>query len=331
MEDTDNLSVKDIFQKYRNLILKGDGNFSDKQEILEKSIIEMKKLKDNFDLGDIISLNDQIDEISPSDLEMFLLPYLIGTAYYNVKATDPKKRMDVLLNVKIYMQEYLENLHLYYIIDFVLPWLKDKEESSSGPSISKDDKLTPSERRERILKRHQMYKNFEEKLLEYENEASTAGGLDDITQRNYVLAKLRTYALKAMMDLEKIGEELGILEYMLKIKQGEVVEEKHKPPPKMTTYRIVRNEEQKKVFGMGYKNIPTLTVDEWYREMDTKGHFNIKQDAGAQPNTSNNGGDDDDDDNLDEEEEESRRQKKIAWDEYTDLHRSGWGNTYNRG
>ncbi|CEF66010.1 Immunoglobulin-binding protein 1 [Strongyloides ratti] len=329
MEKTGDFSVREVFQKYRDLILKGDGSFSDKQDFLENSIVEMKKLKDNLEIEDIISLNDQIDEISATNLEMFLLPYLIGTAYYNIRATDPKKRMDVLLNVRTYLREYLEHLRIYYIIGFSLPWLRDKEEEpSDSSSISKEDKLTPSERRERILKRHQMYKNFEEKLLEFEHEASTSGGLDEVSQRNFILAKLRTFAFKAMMDLEKVDEELGILEHMLKLKRGEISEEKPKPPVKLSTYRIVRNEEQKKVFGMGYKNIPTLTVDEWYREMDTKGHFNVKQNTGTAPNTSNN---DDEDDDLNEDEEESRRQKKIAWDEYTDYHRSGWGNTYNRG
>uniref|UniRef100_A0A0K0G1N1 Immunoglobulin-binding protein 1 (inferred by orthology to a human protein) n=1 Tax=Strongyloides venezuelensis TaxID=75913 RepID=A0A0K0G1N1_STRVS len=328
MGETNDCTVREIFEKYRDLIVKEDGNFSNKQSLLIDSIEEMKKLKSNLEMSNIISLNEQIDEISSTNLEVLLLPYLIGVAYYNVRTTDQEKRMDVLSNVKAYMREYLEELRMYSIIGFTLPWLRDMEdESSEGPSVSSKDKLTPSEKRERIIKRHQMYKNLEEQLKEYEQEASTSGGLDEVTQRNYVLAKMRTYALKAMMDLEKVEEEYDILEHMLKIKRGEIAEEKPKPPVKLSTYRIVRNEEQKKVFGMGYKNIPTLTVDEWYREMDKKGHFNAKQDSGLP----SNGQDDSDEDDLDEEKEEAKRQKQISWDEYTDYHRSGWGNTYNRG
>uniref|UniRef100_A0A0N4ZUN1 Immunoglobulin-binding protein 1 n=1 Tax=Parastrongyloides trichosuri TaxID=131310 RepID=A0A0N4ZUN1_PARTI len=325
MSQNNSICIRDVFIKYRDLILNEDGKFSDKQEILKKSIEEMTQLRTDIDSMNLISLNEGLDEIAANDLEMFLLPYLLATAYYNIKETDPEKRMKVLFETKLNMQNYLEQLHLFSIINFVLPWLKEVDEISGQSSINCNEKLTPGEKRERIIKRHNMYNRLEEKLKEYEREMITNGSSDDQAQRKYVIEKLRMYSIKAMTDLEKIDDEVEILKHIIKVKKGEVEEEKYRPAQKLKPYRIVRDELQKKVLGLGYQSIPTLTVDQWYKEMDKKGHFNVQHVTGNESKK------DESDEELNEEEEEEKRQKQISWDEYTDCHRSGWGNTYNRG
>lgn len=45
---------------------------------------------------------------------------------------------------------------------------------------------------------------------------------------------------------------------------GEVPKIEKVPPIPLKPYTIVRDQEQKRVFGVGYPAAPSLTVDEWY-------------------------------------------------------------------
>ncbi|VDN23936.1 unnamed protein product [Gongylonema pulchrum] len=83
-------------------------------------------------------------------------------------------------------------------------------------------------------------------------------------------------------------------------------------PPAQLPFIITRDENQKKVFGLGYPSIPTMSVDEWYDDMVKSGRF-----AALNPSSSENKSASEDVDDEDKEEQERARLRK--WDEYKDF------------
>ena len=115
------------------------------------------------------------------------------------------------------------------------------------------------------------------------------------------------------------------------------------PTRPLKTFVIPKTNERSKVFGFGYPSRPTQTVDEWYDQMASRGHFH-NQPSTSQPTksaaaTAAVDGDDDDDrgsssgaeaDAADVDSAEQRKRQREK-DEYLDSHRRGWGNRHGKG
>lgn len=82
---------------------------------------------------------------------------------------------------------------------------------------------------------------------------------------------------------------------------------------RFTPIIIARNEQQKRVYGLGYPSIPTVTVDEWFQGMVDNGKF-------GKPATStdkkNHADDEDEEETVKDDDVERHRLQK--WDEYKD-------------
>jgi len=152
---------------------------------------------------------------------------------------------------------------------------------------------------------------------------------DEATQRELLLVLIRLWAVRAIAQLEKIEEELKLIEYFEASKGQRDEQQPQKAGPGFKTFTIAKSEEQKKVFGLGYPSIPTVTVDEWFDKLQAKNGFGQGPQKNLRIAGRNDEDEDEDDDN--EEAEELQRKKQMNQDEWKDNHRRGWGNTYNKG
>ncbi|VDN04685.1 unnamed protein product [Thelazia callipaeda] len=264
--------------------------------------------------------NDSIDEIPTSSLDYLFLPYYLGTVVQNI-IVEPEERISSLNRAKVYLRNFLERLKLFSIIDFELPWTNNDGEEKT---IGKYKQLNLSEERQAKLQRLQEEMKLRELVKELELKLDS--NIDDeYLMRSVVENRLRLAAIKSMKDLEQIEEEKPLAEHMLKIRRGEV-EDMRKEPLRQSAklpFIITRDQMQKKVLGLGYPSIPTMTVDEWYDDMVKNNRF-----GNINPSSSENSADLD---IANEEEEEKERSRLRKWDEYKDYHRRGWGNMHNKG
>lgn len=100
----------------------------------------------------------------------------------------------------------------------------------------------------------------------------------------------------------------------------------------LKTFVIPKADERNKVFGLGYPSRPTQTVDEWYDQMASRGHFH-NQPSTSQPSSTVvdsqiSSGEEEDAIDVDSVEQ---RQRQRAKDDYYDSHRRGWGNRHGKG
>jgi len=105
----------------------------------------------------------------------------------------------------------------------------------------------------------------------------------------------------------------------------EIIYKSNLETAKFTPFILTRTEQQKKVFGLGYPSIPTVSVDEWFDEMKKTGGFGNIGSNKRQIIQSHN------DEHSDEDDDETKRQSKIRMDEWKDINPRGWGNTLNKG
>lgn len=94
---------------------------------------------------------------------------------------------------------------------------------------------------------------------------------------------------------------------------------------------MARSEAQKRVFGLGYPSVPTVTVDEWFDQMQKSGSFGRQKTPTQIVQRTKKENEEEDDEEEDEEKEENKRRDKIKRDEWKEMNPKGWGNTYNKG
>ena len=99
---------------------------------------------------------------------------------------------------------------------------------------------------------------------------------------------------------------------------------------------------QKEVFGMGYKNLPVLSIEEFYEQRVRDGWFpsadQVKQQslmdrANQDPEVQARQAEEAEaeKEKKEEQDDEEELAKKRGWDDYLDTHKRGEGNMHNKG
>merc|ERR1711974_467868 len=146
------------------------------------------------------------------------------------------------------------------------------------------------------------------------------------------------------MGITSFQMEKPILAHMAKVRSGQAPPQ---PKPSEQSRRpmkpiiITKDKVQKEVFGMGYKNLPVLSIEEFYEQRVRDGWFpsadqvqqslmdKAKQDpeaAAAQVEA-----EEAEKESKEERDDEEELAKKRGWDEYRDEHKRGEGNMHNKG
>uniref|UniRef100_A0A915Q6G7 TAP42-like protein n=1 Tax=Setaria digitata TaxID=48799 RepID=A0A915Q6G7_9BILA len=300
----------------------GRRSTKDLQEQLKQCEEKLKLLTKEVSARSLFGSNESVDELPTSSLNYLFLPYYLATVTQNV-IVGPNERLSSLDRAKIYLQDFLERLKSYNIIDF--DFFETYEVNGKKEIGKSKHDIDPSRQRELKLRQFQQEKELIELVENSESELHSNGD-DDSLVRELILNRLHLAAIKSVNELRRIEEERPLAEHMLKIQTGqaEAFSERAVRQSGQTPFIVTRDALQKKVFGLGYPSIPTMTVNEWYDDMMKNGRFGV-----INPGSSENKSDSSDvDEEIGEERERIRLQK---WDEYKDYHRRGWGNMHNKG
>lgn len=316
------------------------------QELVQKSIDETEKAVHTVNELDLFATNEDIEEIATSDLRYMLLPALLG--YFTNKNTK-LDRFSVIQSSQIYLIDFIRLCKLYGITDAEVP-KPYSQAGKDGPSSTEQTERSRSadieqqgrQRQEKIA-RFRRRKQLEESLQELRLQA-TRDHADDEISRKYYLTVIDKFLSDAFDSLDSIEAEIAILEHVSKMKDDGSAEKPSAPVKKLTQdkpitrpFIITKNEVQKAVFGLGYPGIPTVTVDEFYKQRVQDGTFSSSHCSDSQHHETvechgDHGGAEKNrhEDDHDEDDEESVH-KARAWDDWKDDHRRGWGNTQNKG
>ena len=311
------------------------------QNEVRKGIMLLEDCTRMVSLLELFSTNEQHTEVSTQSLKYFLLPVLLGNLNAKLQE-DHERRLEMINIIQTYYMDFLARIRDYEIIDWELPKLSQGEESAPPPSGPPDLAKMNAERDQK-LRRYKQKKELDSQLQDLKVAAENEHR-DDETVRKYYLTLIRTSALSCMDEISSYEMEKPILAHMAKLRKGEVVDIKpNKPKPRpLKPIIITKDKIQKEVFGMGYKNLPVLSIEEFYEQRVRDGWFpdpatvkanSLIDQANQDPEVIKQKEDEEEreKDLKEEQDDEEELARKRNWDEYKDDHKRGEGNMHNKG
>jgi len=283
----------------------------------------------------LFSSNENINELSTETLSFLLLPAFLGELSLKVMS---KERTKNVTHSLVYFTSFLKHCRDYKVTDKNLsPYIQTK------PTMDDDDDERPAKDTSRNQTREEKVERFREsKKLEssikiiQEKLEKDENSVDESVVREHYMNWLKLWINKAVDNITSSKSELEILEHMDKLRLGKV---KPEPPKEIKPFKpilITRDMIQKQVFGAGYKNLPTMTEDEYFEKEVREGKIVLDYDSKDKKPTSKNNEEDPDtpqegDDKEDNQHDEEKLMKARKWDDYKDTHRRGEGNKERNG
>ncbi|XP_029964553.1 immunoglobulin-binding protein 1 [Salarias fasciatus] len=286
----------------------------------------------------LFSRNEELEEVSTSDLKYLLLPALLGAL--TLKRSGRERRLESLRAARVYFMDFLTRCQDYHIARFSLPRPgprdtdqdRDRNEASDPQPVQPAaDLVSMAAQRQAKIERYRQKKELEAKLSDARRAVDT-GQADEEVQRDFYLLSVRRWITVGLEEVESIDQELEILEKMGGLQHGP----RQPPPtrPPMKPFILTKDAMQAQVFGAGYPSLPTMTVDDWYEQHRKRGvlpdqgvprRVPVEEDADAKDR------EDEDKERKAENDDEEALQKARSWDDWKDSHRRGYGNRQNMG
>ena len=330
------------FKRHNEVVDSGEDTRSEEfQKRLQRTIMAMEDATRLVSVLDIFSRNETVSEVPTEHLKYFLLPAMLSNLHGKL-AEDPQDRIGVIRIQETYLRDFIKRCNDYDIVQVQVPAQEeDKDEDSvvGGPP-QRPDLAKMTKEREEKMRRYKEQKSLEERLKVLE-ESMEAQGRDEDVVREFYLKTIQRFVNQALDDLASFAMEKPILRHMQRVRSGQVPQQPPRQQPRRPLKPVIITKDaiQKEVFGMGYKNLPVLSIEEFYEQRVREGWFPAPGTGGGrslqdQPRL----------DQKEQEEEEARLkeeaeerddqeelERKRNMDEYKDDHRRGEGNRHNKG
>ncbi|KAM4696767.1 immunoglobulin-binding protein 1 [Rhinophrynus dorsalis] len=280
---------------------------------------------------DLFSRNEDLDEISSTDIKYLLLPALLGAL--TLKQVGLSHRLKHLETARSYFLDFLRRCHEYKISRFDLPKengaIKVEDEEAHPVRQPAHPNLTAmAVQRQAKIERYKQRKELESRLSNLK-DAVKSGSAEEEQVREFYLLQLQRWICTALEEVESIDQELPMVKAREAIKKGADVHHATRPSrPPMKPFILTRDALQAKVFGAGYPSLPTMTVDDWYLHHRKEG---LLPDQGVFSKTTDEEQEAAERERKEEADDPETLQKARNWEDWKDDHPRGYGNRKNMG
>ncbi|XP_007507680.1 immunoglobulin-binding protein 1 [Monodelphis domestica] len=296
------------------------------QEKVKQGLESLDKASRMMAQLDLFSSNEDLEEISSTDLKYLMVPALQGAL--TLKQVNFSHRLEQVQSARAHFLNFLKQCQNYKVTKFELPLTHDNllgRKVIDGTPGNQQSLVTMASHRQAKIERYKQKKELENKLASLET-AVESGLADEEQVREYYLLHLRKWINISLEEIESIDQEIMILKARDSGKQASTsrIPSQGRPPTK--PFILTRDTTQAKVFGSGYPSLATMTVNDWYEQRqkwDTRKNstVNLRQDAEQ----------DEEQETKSEEDEEDTLHRKRSWDDWKDTHQRGYGNRQNMG
>ena len=196
-----------------------------------------------------------------------------------------ERRLEVITVIETYYIDFLTRVRDYGIEENLnIPNVKasdDDHHSSQTPvalNQSKPDLAKMNRERDEKIRRYKEKKELDSQLKQLKAsviEANKAHRDEEIV-RKYYLKLIHSFVLSTLDEISSYEMEKPILQHLTKVKRGEVAATEgstSQPKRPLKPIIITRDAVQKQVFGMGYKHLPVLSIEEFYEQRVRDGWF----------------------------------------------------------
>jgi len=168
-----------------------------------------------FDTNNLLSLNEDLEEIHPSTLKYIAIPYFLGELYQRFPSLDsPQDRKRHIQVAKGHFDKFLATMTSLKIVP----------DQTKQPNQTR----TPEEQRNEKIKRYRREEQIK-KLLQELDQLKSDEDADEESEvvRKSAILMLEQYALKAVDALNSLSQEEQIVNHMANMLQ----EKGYIPPP----------------------------------------------------------------------------------------------------
>lgn len=286
------------------------------------------------------SSNESLEDLNTSELKYLSVDYYIAQLYGML--IEPSKENNLKKSVLLYMS-FLKRLNDYSLLDKSETTKLNKIKETPFKIINFTGDAMSN--REEKIKNYKLEKSLMEqlKLLEkLENNEQEYLNTDEDKIRDLYFDQLKLLTIRSFNNIRLLTQEIEILQFVPKIKEiKEDRREKKKDATEFTDkledlskqkeflskdgkilkpFTIMKREDlKKKVYGTG-QYLPTMTVEDYLEQELANGGM---VSSNPEPEESS--------DEDDYEKNDRDTYKAREWDEFTETHRKGSGNTINRG
>lgn len=232
-----------------------ESNSNEYQELVSEGIRRLEQVTQLINTINLFSVNESLDEVPSTDIKYLLTPALL--AYLSEKSLR-KDRTECIEVSQIYYKDFLTRLRDYEVIPS-----RDDEDNQEKEGVRQEPDLRDVARNR--LAKIERYRRKKE--IDAEIESMKNNGQDDEQVRRFHILLLKKWIEIAVEELESLKMESQLLSRAGKSEH--LNEGKSKKPFK--PFIITRNEIQKKVYGLGYPSVPTMTVDEFVDQKEKEG------------------------------------------------------------
>ena len=344
-EDTyDNESLSGLFDqgfKLHQEIMDSSQDFrSDSfQASVKKATLMLEDATRLVSLMDVFSRNENIKEVPTEHLKYFLLPVLLGDLQAKIY-DENEDREETLRVIEIYYKDFLTRCNDYEICEVVVP---HEDEDSPPPKLGgRPDLSKMNAERDAKITRFKEQKELENRLNDLKLVLEHPSTDEDLV-REFYIKTLKKFVNLCLNELSAFQMEKPLIKHMKLVRAGLAKDPKDEPAKKrpLNPIIITKDQFQKEVFGMGYKNVPILSIEEFYEGRVRDGWFPAPGEAKKAQNSLQNRTEQDQKELEDEEErekddkedrdDEEALARARAMDEYKDDHKRGEGNRHNKG
>ncbi|KAI1794700.1 serine/threonine protein phosphatase PP2A-associated protein [Ganoderma leucocontextum] len=125
------------------------------QELIQSALADLRQCGSRVAKLSLFSANEQLMDIPTRDLVYILVPYVLSEVLSRVRAPDPEERIDLVRNVKRYLESFVRYLELYEVIT------EDDKALYGRPASSITD---PAKRRELKIKQYKREKDIKARI-----------------------------------------------------------------------------------------------------------------------------------------------------------------------
>eukprot|EP00042_Codosiga_hollandica_P051656 m.637890 g.637890 ORF g.637890 m.637890 type:complete len:337 (-) comp58323_c0_seq2:113-1123(-) len=295
----------------------------------------------------LISSNDIYTELQTSTLRLVLVPVYVGSvvSQSNAGVDDPRRdtiRLHLITQAISYFKEFLE---LCIALDFDQvdsKWMEKAVKQQPGERRDRDTKVQAS-RQMSALDKH--LTEMKGKIDEY--LAQKRQDLDEDALRDYHIKNIQFWCLKAMDQIEVLGNEFQLVEQMIAARASS---ERMETPQQARTNHIQSCAHSHQPFVLTKDKVLEMamtnaTIDRCNFKLVTKGHgpigaptmtldqaYDMEVAMGKIPaNGAQAPAQVEEPDSDDEEVSEENTYRARAMDEYKDHNRRGDGNRMGKG
>jgi len=310
------------------------------QHKVKKGILILEDATRLVSVLDIFSRNETVSEVPTEHLKFFLLPMLLGSLNSKITGGD---RSETIKIVETYYEDFLQRIKDYGIAS--VPNLK---RDSEAPNLSntKPNVAQINRERDEKIRRYKESKEIEAGLKELKIAIANPS-CDNEVLRDYFLKLIRKFVFSALDEIYSFKTEKEILAHMAQMREQSggacavVAVQRPKIRP-LKPIIITRDAIQKEIFGMGYKNLPVMSIEEFYEDRARKGwydkpaaqslpNYTIGEVDASEPDAPPHDVDANEKDDKEDQDDPEELERQRNFDEYKDDHKRGEGNRHNRG